>query len=126
MNGATFIAPAQPADKRNEALAPPASRPEQTSRPGQLEPPQRASQWMTEQFSRALRSAMQEQDRNQAFGIYKQALDLADRSRDPVLQGTARVEMGLAIISWGSVENGYQWLLDAGSKNPALYDSKIN
>lgn len=103
-----------------DPLAPPETRLDPT------QPIQQAGPWLKEQFNGSLRSALQERDPRTAYGLYKQAIDMADRANDPVLQATGRIEAGLAIISWGSPENGFKWLLDAGVKNPGIYDSQRN
>ncbi len=130
MTGPAFVAP--PANDRaapgpgDDPFLPPKTRPEQLN--PDLNPPEpgRAGGWIHEQFKQTLSSASQQRDFQSAFALYKQATDMADRSRDPSLQATARVETGLALLSAGNTENGIKWLLDAGSKNPALYDQRYN
>lgn len=123
MTGPVSVAPIGtdgPGQERRDPLAPPETRMDPT------QPRQQAGPWLKEQFNGTLRSAMQERDQRNAFGLYKQAIDMADRANDPVLQATGRIEAGLALISWGAGENGFKWLLDAGVKNPAIYDSRSN
>lgn len=132
MTGPVFVAPVggdgtqQPQSRPGgDPLAPPAARPDQPINPN-LPQSNQAGSWMKEQFMGAIRGALAEKNHQTAFGLYKQATDLADRSGDKTLQATARVETGLALISWGSPEAGFKWLLDAGAKNPSLYDSRVN
>lgn len=126
MTGPVSVAPIDAQQRPGgDPLAPPQSRPEQALNPN-LDGPGQATPWMKEQVNNALRSAIQEKDRRNAFGFFKQAVDMSDRTRDPALQSLSRVELGLAIISWGMPETGFKWLLDAGAKNPGLYDSARN
>ena len=130
MVGPAFVAPQGtegPARRPGaDPYAPPTTKPDQVN--PNLDPPApgQSGGWIREQITGALRTASQERDFNTAFGIYKQAVDMADRSRDPSMQATTRVETGLALMSKGNLETGFKWLLDAGSKNPALYDSRNN
>lgn len=127
MSGPAYVAPLDgtPGRQGGDPLAPPAPRPEQALNPN-LPMPDAAGPWMREQFTKTMRSALQERDRNTAFGLYKQAIDMADRTGDRPMQATARVELGLAVINWGMPEAGFKWLLDAGAKNPGLYDNRVN
>ena len=135
MTGPVFVAPTGggrtdvPGAQRPGAdpLAPPTSTPtEQVINP-QLGPaPSQAGGWIQDQVKNVLRSAQTNSNHQNAFAMYKQATDMADRSGDKGLQTTARVETGVALISWGVPESGFKWLLDAGAKNPALYDSRVN
>lgn len=122
MTGPVSVAPVgtDTMQPRRDTMAPPESRPDAS------QPQQQAGPWLRDQFNGALRAAGQERDHPTAFGLYKQAVDMADRANDPVLQATGRIEAGLALISWGSAEDGFKWLLDAGVKNPGIYDSSRN
>lgn len=131
MFGPAFVAPQGGADGPQrrpgaDPFMPPTGKPDQVN--PNLDPPLpgQAGGWMKEQITVALRNARQDRDFNSAFNTYKQAVDMADRSRDPVMQATTRVETALALMSVGKTENGFAWLLDAGSKNPGLYDSRVN
>lgn len=130
MTGPIFVAPADGAQsapgQNTDYLAPPKDRPDQIN--PQLDPPPRpgSNTWMSQQVKVALETASQEKNWQNAFGVYKQAVDMADRSRDVSLQAYTRVETGLALMKWGNVEMGYKWILDAGVKNPSIYDSRSN
>lgn len=130
MTGPIFVAPAdggQVQQRQNtDYLLPPKGRPDQVN--PQLDPPPRpgSNTWMSQQVKVALDNAAQEKNWQNAFGVYKQAVDMADRSRDTSLQAYTRVETGLALMKWGNVEIGYKWILDAGVKNPSIYDSRSN
>jgi len=124
MTGPAYVAPVGAGDQSGRAanpLAPPANQaPEQAINPNIGQPTQ-ASAWFKDQINGALDSAVHNKDHQVAWGYYKQATDMADRCGDKMLQSVTRVKTGLALISWGAPDDGFQWLLDAGSKNPGMY-----
>jgi hypothetical protein len=128
MTGAAFVPPSgdrsQAPRTAVDPLAPPSSRPDSVNT--SIQQPGEANGWMRDQINQGLQSASREANHQTAFELYRQATDLSDRSGDNQLRVTARVEAGLALISWGSAESGFKWLLDAGSLNPALYDNTVN
>lgn len=79
-----------------------------------------------EAFTLALVQAQRQNDKQAAYNHYKQAVDLADSVRNPSLQSAARVELGLSCLNWGFSETGLKWIMEGGSKNPALYDNRQN
>jgi hypothetical protein len=130
MTGAVFVSPGGGSElnqnvRAGDPLAPPVPKPEMLN-PNVMQQPAEASPWMKEQVMTSLQSALKETNHQNAFGLFKQATDLADRSGDKTMQSTARIETGLALISWGNTESGFKWLLSAGSINPSLYDSQVN
>lgn len=128
MTGTAFVPPAQgmrPGQERVDPLAPPIDRRPENLNPN-LDPPAQAGAWMKEQVNHALTQAQQQKNASDAFAYLKQSVDLADRSRDPGLRALTRVETGLALLTWGHTENAFKWLLDAGSINKGLYDSRYN
>lgn len=108
----------------SDPLAPP-PRKQEVVNPN-LPPALQPGDWMLDQIKQVMQSAGQEGNRQNAFGLYKQATDMADRTGDKQLQAAVRVQTGTALISWGNTESGFKWLLDAGSINPALYDNAVN
>lgn len=85
-----------------------------------------AENQLREQIALALMQAHQEKDRKAAYESFKKAIDLSDLSKNPMLQAASRVELGLACLNWGFSEQGFKWLLDAGSKCPDLYNESKN
>jgi hypothetical protein len=79
-----------------------------------------------EAFTRALVQAQAQTDKETAYKSYKQAIDIADSARSPLLQAAARVELGLACINWGFKETGFKWIMEAGLKNPDLFNNQKN
>lgn len=98
----------------------PAPRPEVNPNPNQVDA--RAQ----EAFAKALVQAQQQTDKQSAYNSYKQAIDIADYTRNPLLQSAARVELGLACIRWGFKETGFKWIMEGGAKNPDLYNNQKN
>jgi len=79
-----------------------------------------------EAFVKSLMQAQQQTDKQSAYNAYKQAVDIADYARNPLLQSAARVELGLACIKWGFKETGFKWIMEGGAKNPDLYNPQKN
>ncbi len=129
MTGAVFIAPNLPGGDQNQnggdRFGPPSEAPEQRN-PAVLQGDQKAGPWAQQLFGLMLKSAQDEKDIGNSFNLYKQAVAKADEFRDPSMQAQSRIELGLAVVSWGNPQAGFKWILDAGSKNPAIYDSRVN
>lgn len=88
--------------------------------------PQAPDPRLQEAIAMALVQAQRQPDKESAYKLYKQAVDIADSGRNPQLQAAARVELGLACINWGHKETGFKWILEAGAKNPELYKEDKN
>jgi hypothetical protein len=95
-------------------------RPDVNPNPNQIDPR------IQEAFAKALVQAQSQTDKESSYKAYKQAVDIADSARNPLLQSAARVELGLACIRWGFKETGFKWIMDGGAKNPDLYNNQKN
>lgn len=96
-------------------------------RPDQIYPnPNQLDPRVQEAFVKSLMQAQQQPDKETAYKSYKQAVDIADSARSPLLQSAARVELGLACIRWGFKETGFKWIMEGGAKNQDLYNEQKN
>ncbi|MBX9690580.1 MAG: hypothetical protein K2X27_27945 [Candidatus Obscuribacterales bacterium] len=100
--------------------------PQVQAAPEQVQGTGRADEATKQSVYKAVNDASKQANRNQASGLYMQAIESSNRSKDPSLQAISKVEYGLANLSWGYGEQGFKWILEAGSNNPSLYDMNKN
>lgn len=65
-------------------------------------------------------------NQSESIALYKQAVDYGSKLQNPSLQALTKVEFGLAHLNWGFPQQGFLLLLEAGSNNPSLYNSRMN
>ncbi len=79
-----------------------------------------------EAIAMSLVQAQRQTDTEKAYGFFKQAVDMADSTKNPLLQAATRTELGLACMKWGHKETGYKWIMEGAAKNPAFYNDQTN
>ena len=102
--------------------------PNPTTRPdAPVQPDTRAVDQRTqESIAMALIQAQRTGDKESSYKLYKQAVDLADGSKNPLLQAATRTELGIACLNWGHKETGYKWIMEGASKNPDFFNDQKN
>ncbi len=79
-----------------------------------------------EAIALALVQAQRQENPENSYQYYKQAIDLADKSGNHLLEAASRIELGIACIKWGFADTGYKWIMDGAAKNPELYNQQRN
>jgi hypothetical protein len=104
-------------------------RPEQTKKP---EPPSTRpdansnDKRVQEAIAMSLVQAQRQTDKEKAYNFFKEAIDIADSTKNPLLQSATRTELGIACLNWGFKETGYKWIMEGASKNPDFYNDQKN
>ena len=136
------VAPAFNPDqqRQQDSSAPPRFSPEQTKKDNAVGPPAGTDLMLPEQMPSAkhaddrtskslyelISQAQGQSNRSQSASLFMQAIRLANDAKDPALQAVSKVEYGLANLNWGFPQEGFRWILEAGSNNRTLYDPQMN
>lgn len=103
-----------------------APKPEQPGTRGGVPDTSSIDKRIQEAIAMSLVQAQRQTDKEKAYAFLKQAVDLADGTKNPLLQAATRTEMGISCLKWGFKETGYKWIMEGAAKNPSFYNDQQN